>query len=723
MVSTLLVVYWSDTVSFVQSTGHLVTPMRLAQVLRRQTYQYAGTHHAVAFGDWEGRDALAAEPLQRCGFQLRPPEEAAEIVPRLLEECRAVTLVMEPQRAVAWLGASPTAHCHLCCTGGAIPESQELPEGAWVTSLEDVLSHLTADALGLFVEWQTVAEGLRRLGVPAAPQAVAAALLRTASAVGDVAMARFYAPWHPGTTETVSLAHVDLPDWVRATIEVRYQPSGRASLAEDTLMGDLQELLERPDAPATWIIAGWHDGLPHLAHAARRQGKRVVLWTPAEWPVPEAGRIDGFTTPLTHLLDRRSLVATEAREPGVQPAREEAPVEEAPRSPQEMATPVVGSALSTWVRLLYYTDRYLREQQWPRVAFKRLAGYLATQEEFGPTPSNAMMWLNRAKAEGMLHAEHEVRRGDPPLRVTVCRSNPEHPLARPATEVPERIVRLLYQMLRKMPWVSFKLLRNVLLRDQWLGGPPHHLDEQAIDEWLNFLIQDGALRMSKEPNAENPDFPVTALRLNEEHPVVSSIVRRTEEGIRLAPERTILAIDHFLIRTQKPWMAMSTLRRGFQNLGRDELQEVLRRLQSRGALVTESYPNPQKEHATTGCYLNRDDPLVRETLALRTQIIRAVQRLQRFRTWAPLARVDEELGAGWQSRDLAIRLAWFALARDEGILELDHEGPLPLQGWGALHCRLNVAHPVVRAVVAEVPAPSEGELAAAEEETPPAVWN
>src|SRR6185369_3776912 len=135
----------------------------------------------------------------------------------------------------------------------------------------------------------------------------------------------------------------------------------------------------------------------------------------------------------------------------------------------------------------------------------------------------------------------------------------------------------------------------------------------------------GAIMMAKEPNAENPDFPVTALRLNPEHPMGREIVRQAVDGNRLAAERAILAVDHFLIRSRKPWMAMSALRRNLENLGKDELQQVLQGLQNLGALVTQSYPNPQKEHFTTGCYLNYDVPVVHDAMQVRNAVIQAVQ--------------------------------------------------------------------------------------------------
>jgi hypothetical protein len=370
-----------------------------------------------------------------------------------------------------------------------------------------------------------------------------------------------------------------------------------------------------------------------------------------------------------------------------------------------MSDPAAGSRLCSWVRMGYLLEKVLRENHWSKIAFKRLAAYLAAFEEFGPTPANSMMWLNRAKAEGLLVTEQEAHRADPTIKVTTCRLNRDHPSGRAAIEVPDRSMRLLFQMLQKMPWVSFKLLRTVLMREQWLGGPPHQLDESAIDEWINFLVKDGAILMTKEPNAENPDFPVTALRLNAEHTLAKAIVQEAMDGSRLAAERAILAVDHFLIRTRKPWMAMSALRRSLDTLGRDELQEVLQGLQNLGALVTESYPTPQKDHSTTGCYLCYDDSLVQEAIAARNAIIKGAQFLLRYRSWVPLSKLDEELSSPtWTATPQSTRFSWFLLLRDEGILELDHDGIAAQNNWGTIQCRLNVADAVVRTVVAEQPA-------------------
>ena len=118
-------------------------------------------------------------------------------------------------------------------------------------------------------------------------------------------------------------------------------------------------------------------------------------------------------------------------------------------------------------------------------------------------------------------------------------------------------------------------------------------------------------------------------------------------------------------------------------------------------LITESYPNPQKVHLTTGCRLKTDETIVVEAFRIRNSIIRVTQQMQRFRNWIPLSRVDEELDAVMGAGSAGVeRIAWFALLRDEGILELDQD-VVPQTGWESIRCRLNLMDGVVRTVVSE----------------------
>jgi uncharacterized LabA/DUF88 family protein len=591
---------------------------------------------------------------------------------------------------------------------------------------------LRAHRVAVMIDYENVARSLNKQGFSVDPATLARGLAEQAKSSGQVVDSRAYADWD-------QFLEVREPDgrivrrsaqraFREANIETFYVLPGPNS-SDVQLARDVEVMLNQPNCPDAFIIASGDGDFCGTIDGIRRRGKEAWVWsvrsaTRAEL-IERASRHDWIEDLLNlNAIERaRStppIVTTfnSIREVTVRdPSPRELPINgddsggfvrdvSQDREPRELRMTVSADAqqssrMGSWVRLAYHTEKTLRENRWTKIAFKRLSAVLAEMEEFGPTPANSMMWLNRAKAEGILVTEQEAHRADPTIKVTTCRLNRPAPAVRAALDVPDKAMRLLFQMLQKMPWVSFKLLRSVLSREQWLGGPPFDLDEASIDEWINFLVQDGAITMAKEPNAENPDFPVTALRLNPEHPMAREIVRQAVDGNRLAAERAILAVDHFLIRSRKPWMAMSALRRNLESLGKDELQQVLQGLQNLGALVTQSYPNPQKEHFTTGCYLNSEDNLVREAIGTRNAIIRVTQFMQRYRSWVPLSKLDEELAAEmWMDVPQSTRLAWFMLLKDEGILELDHDGPPSQTGWGNIQARLNVADAVVRAVVA-----------------------
>lgn len=720
MPAALFVLNWSDY-STEQPAPSALSPALLGHALHR--------HLALSYGGYaayvcETRSpARAGELAHLLRWGLRPLDDTPgpSLLGRLASEhpeARDVILAMRAEHAASALDSlrslgKTVQIWHPDGDGWRIAA----PESACVVRrLSEALHLHTARAVALLVDWGYFCRALARRGESLEPADIRGPLLRTAGLVGSVVSACLYGPWEG--CSPLELAGSEAP------------PMSGLRAGEDPHRGEvemleaIERILEDPQPPDTLILVSESGWLPDVMRRAHARGIRVLLWPMDAAALSPAAlaEADGYAS-LGGLL-----LPDHAAEPqGVAAAQGTAPAAgaealtgtlEAPDStigalretefPLEMIglnpSPPAGGRLGPWVRLLYHTECLLRQHQSSRISFRKLAVALAELEEFGPTPANAMMWLNRAKAEGMVLIEQEPHRTDTAIRVTTCRPNPDHAVTRAAVEVPDRCLRLLCQMLQKMPWVSFKLLRSVLLREQWLGGAPYELEETSIDEWLNFLVHDGAITLTKEPNLANPDYPVTALRLSVGHPLARAVLVEAAEGTRLGAERAILAVDHFLTRNRKPWMAMSALRRALEGLGREELQEVLQCLQNLGALVTESYPNPQKEHSTTGCRLKPDEPIVRDALVTRNAIIRVTQYHQRYRSWVPLAKVEEDLTSQHgPPPSNSHRMAWFLLLRDEGILELEPDGLLTNGGAGDVRCRLNVTDAVVRAVVADHP--------------------
>lgn len=671
----LLFLYWPD---FARSGAPLSRDLAAHSLRRHLCSLY---EDLLAFA-WDP-DSGPESPFRRWGMHLLSgalePERVASRV-RSHPDPAAVVLAMAAERA------APIA-AELASLGVPVEVWGPQPSGDH-PSLAEVLHLDTLHRVGLFVDVSSLRE---LFSGENERRDVRSRLLEVAACTGSVLSAAWFEEGEPAL-DTAGASPLPLP--------------------EPSLEEHLLARLERGgDGLETWIVvsdAAWVGGVIRRAHQA---GRRVLLWPPRPERVETASSLAAdATSPLAVVLDldfpqRRTReprsIQAEVRIASQTWTRTPGETGEATDDPARAAGAAGPARLSAWLRLMYHVECVQRDHGAARVPFRKLAAAVAQVEEFGPSIANATMWLNRAQAEGLLVAEEEANPASAAVRFMVCRPASEHPLCRAAVDVPDRCLRLLFQMLQKIPWVSFKLLRGVLLREQWLGGPPYRMDEVAIDEWLNFLIQDGAIRMTKEPNLVNPDYPVTALRLNEEHPLSRAIATEATESTRLAAERAILAVDHFLTRNRKPWMAMGALRRALDGMSREELQSVLQGLQNLGALITESYPNPQKEHFTTGCRLKLDEPIVEKALGVRNRIIHAARQHSRSRTWVHLSHLVETLEEHTDGASTAQRLAWFMLLRDEGILELDLEGVLPVHAWETVRFRLNLSDSVVRSVIAE----------------------
>src|SRR5205807_6183908 len=140
----------------------------------------------------------------------------------------------------------------------------------------------------------------------------------------------------------------------------------------------------------------------------RRRGKEVVVWsvrtaTRAELTA-RANRhewIEDFLNLNMNPVERPMRPASPTLPPSTPMLPDEFVSQQTERAPRVGPAPVItdptsASRLCSWVRLGYFLEKTLRENQWNKIAFKRLAAMLAELDEFGPTPANSMMWLNRA---------------------------------------------------------------------------------------------------------------------------------------------------------------------------------------------------------------------------------------------------------------------------------------------------------------------------------------
>ncbi len=619
----------------------------LSQIIESICRRFESVDFFAWVNESDTRDG-AAERLQRRGFSLARGTDPAEWLRARLRGPHAdTTLIIAAGSATQreLLQAVDHGRAEVWSTEEATshPASQRVPAALAGAATE----------CSVFIDWAY----LEQVGaVPpegAERTEIAEHLLSLASLAGRVVDARAY----------------------RVSGEAAFggivEEGGVLRVCSGSLREDLAQAMAQRATAHTWLVMAPTRSLPPVSAAARQRGHRMILCQDGE-PYPDAE---------TSIDARRLLHGFRL------PARSDS---QPPAEPDLF----VDASIGQWVRLAYYLDCAQRHAPSGRLDYSRLVATLSQQEEYGLNADAAEGAVRRAMEFGLIQQ----------LDDRSCRLNSNHAAARFAIEVPERVLRLLNQMLQRMPWVSFKLLRGVLAREQWLGGPAYGLEESQIDDWINFLLRDGALTMTKEPNLVAPEFPVTALRVNPIHPLTGAAPETENGASSLSRERAILAVDHFLLRQHKPWMSMGALRRALERLGRDELQEVLRNLQSAGALVTERYPNPQREQPTTGCRLRHNNPLVAETLATRNTLLRAAAQGEGAEGWTPLSRLElvfEKAGPVSEAR----HRAWLRLLLDEGILELSGDPDDLVRGGAHVLCRANRHDPVVRSIVGDEPEP------------------
>src|SRR5262249_11893667 len=138
--------------------------------------------------------------------------------------------------------------------GGRPVDLPPLPAEVECQELAEALHLATASTSGLFVDWAHVQSGLRDLNVRMEPEALAEGLMRCASLLGEVTVARVYGPWPPNAVSN----NGRIPDRAREAFsryfEVFEKTGGAESEHPDRLVAEALVHLESPWAPDSWIF-------------------------------------------------------------------------------------------------------------------------------------------------------------------------------------------------------------------------------------------------------------------------------------------------------------------------------------------------------------------------------------------------------------------------------------------------------------------------------------
>jgi uncharacterized LabA/DUF88 family protein len=544
----------------------------------------------------------------------------------------------------------------------------------------------------LFVDYENIAISLAQTRqVVASPAQVARVLRENAEKYGKLRLARAYADWDrfSGAARAFAAEH----------IEPRFVLQGKNSADMELSLQVQEALSEHGNSIHTYILATGDRDFLAIIRRLKREDKKVVVWGVQE------RTSDALKCAADEFVALEELLRTNH----VQPVPADVVGEDATlRSPATLgARSYEGGSWTTPVlaALILKCDLILHTRAWNWIAFKTLCEELADDTTFGHAPAERAWWVNTAVAEGVILTEKRPHARNPEAEITACRLNREHPLVVAGLTIVPRVVEELREQLKTKPWVAYGLLDRTLAADAALA-------QNAMDRrfWINTLIHLGAVITEKRENPNFPDRPVTGCRLNFEHP----LVRRFRSGPHNPEEwidyHLILAVEHFTVTRDVPWMSMGQLRRLLEErYGGDRMRSAIERAVTSKAILVDHYENKAcPERPTAGCHLNPEHPVVarlRYTLEL---LIRVAAGQLRYRPWAPLASLEKAMSYQKEFGETEEeRRAWLALLMELGIILVDKRPDPQDPEYPTIACRLSFADGLVQAALRldEPPAP------------------
>lgn len=727
MPEVLLVVDLDDVVERFRRQSAPLSVESLARGLRRAALVLGSPVHAVAFvSSAEGEAGGTPEtdrtlpPIPLDGFVLQRvsgtrDQLRCDVVGRVRAHCPSerladrssssrpicVLVTGDPALASAVGAEAAAVDLHVWHPPMADPEKLDAQR---VVSLESLLDVRKTTQV-LFIDFENVAISLSTQGYVVDPALLADCFTTAARAEGELRAAYAYADWQRLPAMYSEGGNVVVGDAQRVFemrgIETRYLVTIPGKNTADMRIADhVRDLLER-DPPSRFILAtGDRDFSPVVSTLASR-GCEVVVWGVRGCTSPALARIAQvcYIDELVPLSQRPEPRATgESQQVPLADAATAEPAGEASRP-----TP--------WTKAVLLLDDVMQRNGWPWLSQARVAAELARVRELVSDESDARAAVNQALTRGILVRER-IQNPNPnfPDQFTwACRLNPDHPTVAAARLVPARCLALLQYHLARMPYVSFSYLMQSMGRDPELSAPWLGLDNDSRALWINFLVSEGKIVLTKRPHHRNPNDLVSALTIGPQAqipapPLVVSPApaaaspngaatrdqdpeakRQTLEDVR---RRMIVSIDSFTKRSQLAWAPVITLRQRLLPFGRDEAEQVLRSAQASGELIVQEYPNPHRPYPTRGASLRRDAPGVRDVLDERDDVIRLLARA-RQEVGSVTAEDLAAAGLGRARADL-----WLSILQQERMVI-----PERFEPGGSPRYALDLGHPVVVAVL------------------------
>lgn len=452
----------------------------------------------------------------------------------------------------------------------------------------------------LFVDYENVFKSLRGQNINPNHKQLAEIFKVEANKVGEVVYACAYAPWDI-FPEAMSV-------FDRQDIKPEYVEGGRKDNADLVMSLEIQEFLRVPGRDADTFILVTGDGdFVHVIRLLQQEKKRVVVWG------VEGSISTRLATRVNEIVNIQTLLAAN----GV------VPVEGDPYSQRGVRPEGPPSKDMATRALIVRAESVMLARGWVQVPFLTLMHEMSTSQVFGDDSEARRLLIVKCLEDGILETKKQPNPKRPGTDTTFVLLKKESSTVVHSLRHVQRVVLHVRQILGSMPgatWAAYGLLDKALANDGVMPQGP--LGEPERRSWIDVCIAENILRLEKKDNPKNPEYPTSALYLNEDHPLVQQVV----PGEDLTPmlRRLILSMDHYLTRTGYVWMSMGLLRHQLVVFGQQEMERAIRLANENGLIVIRQQPNQFGSRPTTGAYLQYDQNLVKEVLSQRDAVLDAL---------------------------------------------------------------------------------------------------
>jgi hypothetical protein len=436
--------------------------------------------------------------------------------------------------------------------------------------------------------------------------------------------ARAYAPW--------DLFPEAMSVFDRHDIKPEYVEGGRKDNADLVMSLQIHEFMRVPGRNADTFILVTGDGdFVHVIRMLQQEQRRVVVWgVEGSISTRLAARVAEIVNIQT-LLAQHGLVPGQASWPQGEGSGYRPPGRTDGQPSRDLATQA----------LILRAESVMLSRGWVQVPFLTLMQEMSNSHLFGENSEQRRALIVKCLDQGILETKKQPNPKRPGTDTTFVLLKKENPTVMHTLRSVARVILHMRQLLASMPgatWIAYGLLDKALAGDAQM---PQAASEAERRAWIDLCLAEGMLRLERKENPRNPDYPTSALYLVEEHPLVQQVIPGEDHTPML--RRLVVHMDHYLTRTGYQWMSMGLLRQQLAVYGQREMERSIRIASENGVIIIRQQPNQFGSRPTTGAYLQYDNPVVQDALALRNAILDALNRIYTGREVVPRETVEATL--------------------------------------------------------------------------------